>query len=464
MLDYFQKNIEILSRHTSCPLPGNLPGNVSVQTTPAGNVTIKYGEILIHSAYDPVKEGRTFAKNVVRGSAICLYGFGLGYHVEALLEKIGPEGSLLVIELNSDLLASALILRDQTALLADKRLRLVYGTDEPPVAAEISRHMNQIKETDGSLVVLFHSPSFKCIPKHFERIGNALEILQMERRVPAIFGDQEAENYFFNKEIVSRSPGINTCRNMHKNRPAMLISAGPSLDDVMPYLERMARHCILACVDTALPALSNEGIYPQYVFSLDPQEESFLYFRDHLDSPAKLIYLPTANARVLNNYQGEKIVVFKEGHSLFKDKVDLMNEKGTTRAGGSVSCLGIDCLLQMGCNPIILAGQDCAFSGYRTYSRHAIINEALLDMTTAFTTLTRQHAEIIRGKKMIPVDCPGGKKVLTNQMMYSYLRNIEDLARAETETQIHNLCSHGAHIENVTELGSINDMMKLLQL
>lgn len=464
MLEYLKKNIESLSRHTLCPLPDKLPDHVAVQPTSGGNVTIKYGDLLIHSSYDPVKEGLTFAKNIARGSAICLYGFGLGYHVGALLDKIGPEGSLLVIELNPDLLASAMMLRDQTALLSDKRLHLVYGTDEPLVAAEISRHMNQTKDSPSgiSLVVLFHSPSFKCIPKHFERIGNALEILQMERRVPAIFGDLESENYFFNKDIVGRSPGINTCRDAHKNQSAVLVSAGPSLDDVIPYLGKIGQHCVLACVDTALPVLSREGIFPQYVFSLDPQDESFLYFRADLDNPAKLVYLPTASARVVHSYRGEKIVVFKEGHALFKDNPELMNEKGTTRAGGSVSCLGIDCLLQMGCNPIVMAGQDCAFSGNRTYSRHAIMNETLLDKIYQFKTLASQHMEKMQETKMIQADCMDGQKVFTNQMMYSYLRNIEVLA--QSERQIHNLRSHGARIGNVTDLGSINDMMKVLQL
>lgn len=462
MYNFFKKNIEALSRHTSCRPPDRLPANVTIQTTPSGAITIKYGEILIHSAYDPVKEGQVMAKNVAVGGSVCLYGFGLGYHVEAILDKIGPDGSLLVIELNPDLLASAMILRNQTALLSEKRLRLVFGEQEAPVAAEIARQMALLDQSPAS-VVLFHSPSFKCIPKHFARITNALEILQMERRVSTVFGDLEEDNYALNKEIVNRSPGINTYRDAHKNQPAILVSAGPSLDDVLPYLKTMEKHCIVACVDTALPILSQHGVSPRYIFSLDPQEESLLYFVEDMENPAKLIYTPTANATIVNSYKSDKIVVFKEGRSLFKDDAELIKEKGATHAGGSVSCLGLDCLIQMGCNPVVLAGQDCAFSGNRTYSRYSTINNKLLDHESCFVSLSRLHLERMRETKLVTVEGMDGQNIPTNQMMYSYLRNIEQLAEAHPKTQIRNLCNHGARIENIPPLGSINEIIKLLQ-
>jgi len=42
----------------------------------------------------------------------------------------------------------------------------------------------------------------------------------------------------------------------------------------------VGENVILACVDTALSILSREGINPDYVYSLDPQETSFEHFRE----------------------------------------------------------------------------------------------------------------------------------------------------------------------------------------
>ncbi|MBI4385083.1 MAG: motility associated factor glycosyltransferase family protein [Nitrospinae bacterium] len=465
MNNFFRKNIAALLPHSPSAgrLTGRLPDKVEVQNTPSGDVTVKYGGVLIHSSYDPVKEGREFARQAPSSRAVFLYGYGLGYHIPPLLEKIGPDGFLVAIELNPDLLASAMVLRDQTAVLSHKRLRVVFGEDETQVAAEIAECMSLLRQVSGGSVpeVLYHAPSLKCIPGGFERIANALEILQMERRTPAVFGGLEGRNYDLNQDLVLDSPGVKTLRGAHKNQPAILASAGPSLDDALPYLRATAGHCVLACVDTALPILTRHGFLPHYVFSLDPQDESFAHFRDDLDCSARLIYLPTANARAVRSYQGERFVVFKEDHSLFKSHEALMAEKGTTRAGGSVSCLGLDCLIQMGCDPIFLIGQDCAFSGNRIYSRHAPVNEHFLDSADR-ATLGRQHAGKTMEKKRVAAAGHGGGSVLTNQMMYSYMRYIEEIAAAHPESRIYNLCSHGARIENVEPLGSIRELTKTL--
>ncbi|KMP11975.1 hypothetical protein UZ36_02560 [Candidatus Nitromaritima sp. SCGC AAA799-C22] len=445
-------------------LTESLPPSLKIQTTPTGDVTAYYNNILIHSVYNPVKEGRAFASKVPPGSRVCLYGFGLGYHVASLLERVGPDGYLLVIELNPDLLSAAMALRDQTGILKSDRFHLVFGSDEAEVADEISDCMSRLQdESSGNLEVLFHPPSFKCVPAAFPRLTNSLEVLLMERRFPAVLGDAEKENYLLNQEIVRQSAGINDLKSAHRGKPGILVSAGPSLDDILPYLQQIGENAILACVDTALPILSREGIAPQYVFSLDPQEDSFRHFREDLESPVKLVFTPTANSKIVHCYQGEKYVVFKEGHSSYKEDDPAIREKGATQAGGSVSCLALDALIQFGCNPVILTGQDLAFPSNRSYSSHSTNNEQLQDKVNDENTLTNTHFQKTREKKTIRVTGSDGREVVTNQMMYSYLRAIEAIAAANPETSIYNLCSHGAQIDHVTSIGSVNELLKILR-
>ena len=173
--------------------------------------------------------------------------------------------------------------------------------------------------------------------------------------------------------------------------------------------------------------------------------------------------MATANARILANYKGHKIVVFKKEHS-YEKNILLATEKGTTIAGGSVSCFALDCLIQMGCNPIIMIGQDCAFTGGRTYSRLAQSeNKLILSMGPAYT-LAKAHGDKTHTKKQVSVPCYFAGQTLTDQVLYGYLRNIEQIAQANPETQIYNLFPHGARIDQVTPLSSINEILKVLQL
>ena len=106
----FERNLALLKNNTlaSVDFYGELSKKITLFHSKSGLPTAKYGNILLHSKYDPEKEGMDFAKNIKPGSRLCLYGFGLGYHLPPLLEKIGSTGFLLVIELNKDILTTAL--------------------------------------------------------------------------------------------------------------------------------------------------------------------------------------------------------------------------------------------------------------------------------------------------------------------------------------------------------------------
>ena len=143
---FFEKNLALLKDHVSWPadIHNELSKKITILDANSGQPTAQYGNILLHSKYDPEKEAADFAKNIPPGSRVCLYGFGLGYHLQPLLEKMGPDGFLLVIELNLDILATALKIRDHTQLFQDSRFKLISGIDESKVSDEISRKMQHI--------------------------------------------------------------------------------------------------------------------------------------------------------------------------------------------------------------------------------------------------------------------------------------------------------------------------------
>jgi hypothetical protein len=216
---FFERNFKSLktSGSPSQDLPEILSEKISVLKASSGQPTLRFENILLHSIYDPEKEARRFAEKLQVGARVCLYGFGLGYHLDAILDKIGPDGYLLAIELNPELLTAALTLRDQTRIFEDHRFHLIYGPDEAEVSREISHEMERITgDHADQLEVLFHAPSFKCIPASFPALTNALEVLLLERRFPAIFGNLEKANYSLNREIVTGSPGINVLKNSQK--------------------------------------------------------------------------------------------------------------------------------------------------------------------------------------------------------------------------------------------------------
>jgi len=457
----FEINLTSLKNHLpkSVDFKSRLSDKITTINAISGQPTVQYEGNLLHSKYDPNKEGIDFSKNIKSGSQIFLYGFGLGYHLEPLLEKIGPDGFLLVVELNPDILTAAMKLKNQTQLFNNNRFKLIFGVDEFDISNAISKEMQRISESGSDrLEILFHAPSFKCLPKNFPALKNALEILLLERRFPTIFRDLEQANYYLNEEKITASPGINYLKNAHFRKPALMVSAGPSLDAVLPYLNHLQNNLILACVDTAFPALLKNGISPEYVFSLDPQIDSANYFADYKKGSTKLIYTPSANHNVLKNFPSKYYVVYKEGKTFSNH--DQSKTKGITHAGGSVACLGVDALIQFGCEPIFLIGQDCALTGKRYYSKHTHFNQKLFSMISGISQLDKLHKDKFYQKKSVEVLNTYGASGITDQVMYSYLRNLEEMASQLKNTRIYNLCSQGAAIEGVNSLHSISELKR----
>jgi hypothetical protein len=181
---------------------------------------------------------------------------------------------------------------------------------------------------------------------------------------------------------------------------------------------------------------------------------------DYAAGKTRLVFTPATNHNVLKLFSGERYVVYKEGHSLSMDNESAMKEKGTTRAGGSVACLGLDMMIHFGCDPIFLAGQDCAFSGNRYYSSHSKFNNQLQSKIIRMTSLEKLHREKAQEKKQLTVQCTQGNFLLTDQVMYSYLRTLEHIIQANPGTRVFNLYSHGAEIEHAPVLGSANEIKR----
>ena len=80
------------------------------------------GGAYLHSRYRPVAEGRAWADAIQCENryAVVVNGFGLGYHVKALWEKLGGEAGnamLVVAEANLGVLKAAFAAEDYSAML-----------------------------------------------------------------------------------------------------------------------------------------------------------------------------------------------------------------------------------------------------------------------------------------------------------------------------------------------------------
>ncbi len=443
---YFLKNIALLQPDTAQLLQG-ISGNgqeeSEVLLSRTGCPVPRFKGKLIHSSYDPQKEADAFAGEQTPGEGmhIILFGFGFGYHVEALRRRF-PENKLYCFDFFPSLLASACRERDFTSLFGDPSFQLFCHSHlEEFLASFQALHKKLNPETCHAVV---YNPLMKSAKKEFQKVLQALDRMEMGRKLPRLFGGIEKENFLKNKDLLIKGAcsSLAQLRNSFREVPALIVGAGPSLDALLPFIFPLQEKLLIIATDAALSPLRANGIEPHLLISIDPQKSVLRHFAEHRQVSVPVIIVPTSSPKIVKRVEGEKIFMIQEEHPLIKT-YPLLKELGTTKAGNSVSCFALDAALQMGCSPLLLAGLDNGFPQMRAYAKHTV----MADAGEAF----------ISSHQLVETADMFFSPLATHQNLYEYLRTIEALITT-TEKPVYHIGPLGAHIEgalplSVTEAG-----------
>jgi len=469
-LQYYEKNFPLLKEafpEISQIIEPKPSHNIEIIKTKTNSLTISYQHTLLHSKYDPQKEGLNFAlaNQIQEGDIILLYGFGLGYHILPILETITDKGSLYVIELNKEILSMAFAIRDLSPLFQYKNFEIISGQDEIEVAYQLEQLTKKTLKQypPHRKKVLFHTPCFKCIPKTFTKIKNALELLLLEKETTFVFKDQMKENLKNNLDYILQNPGIKTLFGTLKNKPAFFIGAGPSLDQALPYIKKHQEKAFIFCVDTAFPILTAHNIKIDFIVTVDPQAESFAHFKNHLIDNGILIFTPTACSEIIKKYPGNRLVVIKKDQAILRPVENDLLHKGVTIGGGSVSCLGLDILTSLKANPQIITGMDFAFPNMKAYSSHSANAKGWINYINKFSTLEMLHRKAIMKHKIVYLKNKENIDVPTHQTLYSYTKNIEQIVRLNPQIKYLNFMSSGVNIKGVENIYFTEEIDKILK-
>lgn len=153
-----------------------------------------------------------------------------------------------------------------------------------------------------------------------------------------------------------------------KKKPGILVSAGPSLDQNVTQLRAAKGKSIIVCVDTALKTLIGHGIEPDFVVSICAAPDNLRDFDGLIMPPScGLIYLPLIDPRIPAMF--ERRFPVSNGHPFIEwIRRAVGVNLGIVDGGGSVALAGFQSLQGMGCDPIILVGQDLAYTRGRSHT------------------------------------------------------------------------------------------------
>ncbi len=177
-------------------------------------------------------------------------------------------------------------------------------------------------------------------------------------------------NTLRNLGVIGRSGDVGALVGAFRGVPGVVVSAGPSLDENIRDLRALAGRTVIIAVDTSLRPLLLAGIQPHLVVAVDPSETNGRHLRDLPDTGRTHLVAEGSLDPAAFDAFADRVFTFKvSDHEPWPWFRSHGLDRALLRAWGSVATSAFDLALNLGCDPIVFAGQDLAYTGGRPYCR-----------------------------------------------------------------------------------------------
>lgn len=415
-------------------------------------------KIYFHSRHNPQQEVERLLKyeDIQEQDLIILFGLGAGYILEHLSCILKNDVNIIIVE--KDIEVINLIKTIYTGkFLKNKTIYTTKNIDN------LYTQFNQLNLKNYRKINFLYQPVEKKLFHDFysdvyQKLNEIIDSFVSKSITLSKFAKLFYENFFKNLKFLIIDYNIKTLMKNFKDKPAMLIAAGPSLNDNIEYIKSIQNYTYIFAVDTVIDGLIASDIEPDFVVTLDPQPISANHFKNSNYDNITLIYECTASYTIPDKFKNRFYVStgfpaatfisdFLDNYFIFKN------------SGGSVATLAFDIIDEFGFNPIILVGQDLSVkeSLHTKYSSYYLESLKILNKYTTIETLNFKN---ILEKKLIPVKGNNGT-VNTTYSLLEYLKWFNTKIKNLKSKKIYNTSINGAYINN-TIVKPLSEIINLL--
>lgn len=411
-------------------------------------VTKSGASFRMNSIYHPIFQADTWVeycdlKDI--GKVISIFGFGNGIYIRKLVGKLDEKDIIIIYEPSIDIFMHVLEHYDIVDILMDNRLHIVIeGINELDFRKllEINVYWSNLY-SQRRYVLPQYERIFEISYENFKKIIKANnDRAVMVQNTDGLFGKIVIENSYKNMKYLNESNLLSDYIDaFDKDVPAIIVSAGPSLDKNIEQLKRINKRAVIFVVDRALEYVYQHKIEPDFAVTIDPKKP-LCYFAKGYDVNVPLFTELHSNYELLDVHRGKKIFfdAFWYADSLLKNT----NKQITLNApiGKSVATAAFTICIKLGFKRIILIGQDLAYSDIGNATHAGGIN-----------TEVNNFEEII-------VEGINGNKVRTRLDWYDFLIWFGDMIGQNPDIDFIDATEGGAKIKG-TKIMTLSDAIDM---
>ena len=408
--------------------------DINILATKTNESTLMVNDYLLHSKYNPIKEAEQIAINHYKREYLhIVFGYGMGYIVNALKNNIDDHSKIIVIEpLINEL--------NELNIINDKNVFEKITRDN--ITSILGIQLNNFNRK----IVVICSPNYdKLFPKEYknllEQVNNSMHVNIIHENTLRYFGETWQKNFFYNLYSATKDNSLELIKKQF-SCPVVIASGGPSLLKQIPLMKEKREKILLICAGSTINTLISNGIEPDIVVSIDGLENNFDHFKDLNLKKSNLVYSFTNHSEIRKSFNSSCFFFISNEFENSKNHIEFtLNRRiPILYGGGSVANYAYSIASYISSGPIALVGQDLAYTDNKTHA----------EQNNNFKIITDEYK---KERKMFTTKGYYNHEVLTDYAFYSMKDSFERLAEiVNHESPFYNCTEGGVSIDNFEQI------------
>lgn len=332
---------------------------------------------------------------------------------------------------------------------------------------ELYRAVFGIPGVDPVHVLLHRTPGTPpaLVQELAASLKSGLASRAMARRTVALSGTTWLTQGLANLPTLASLPTIAPLARAFAGRPAILVSPGPSLSRNLARVAALADRALVISGTHSLSALLGAGAPPHLLVGADPGDLSRHWAGHDLSGVGAFVLAATCRPETFAAGVRRRFVFAGNGR-LDSWMFEPLGETPALSTGGSVACSMFSLALHLGCDPIVLVGQDLSFTD-RFYAAENLDGDARVEPEADGTfrlikpsgasgigvPLADGRLQFVPAQQQLEVDGWAGGRVRTTPQLKAFLDWFENVAPTMAgPTRLVNATEGGARIRGFEHL------------
>lgn len=410
----FEKNLNSIKTYDMdlynqlMSFPAN-DGTLSLAYTKQNEPNLLYKNYPLHSMDGAIDE----AKNVIKSlnvnennlNTFIVFGLGFGYLLDELHTKY-CDSPIIVYEPNAQILRTVLETVDFQNTLNAYNVRITTNTNM------FRNHMLAMCSSQSNLKVAYLESYKQLYTNEMLDFVNQANITYKILKFNLNFLANSSMNFFsqiiehLDKKI--HLPEFGKLENKLENKPAIIVSGGPSLSKNIDTIKKYRDKVCIFTVGTAYKTLKRNEINPDFVNIIELNNCSEQILNEDIENINFISEVYTNKVFFEKSFKRHFITYSHENPSNIWFEKLISKDSSVAKkyeTKGTVAYNALFCAKMAGCNPIILIGQDLAYTSGKLYADNSPYSE----FKCKYDENTKKYSVYINDYEKLEKDLFGGK-------------------------------------------------------